>query len=49
MRKSCRVLPGFGLSLGHTVVYLSTLVSIPPSELLLKTFTSGEAFPQNGY
>ncbi|MCP5268343.1 MAG: sulfate ABC transporter permease subunit CysT [Zoogloeaceae bacterium] len=34
--KSHRVLPGFGLSLGYTLVYLSLLVLIPLSALLLK-------------
>jgi sulfate/thiosulfate transport system permease protein len=29
MAKSRRILPGFGLSLGYTVVYLSILVLIP--------------------
>ena len=41
MAKSRRVLPGFGLSLGYTVVYLSILVLIPFSGLLLKTFAGG--------
>ncbi len=41
MAKSRRILPGFGLSLGYTVVYLSILVLIPFSGLLLKTFTGG--------
>ena len=41
MAKSRRVLPGFGLSLGYTVVYLSILVLIPFSGLLLKTFSRG--------
>ena len=33
-----RVLPGFGLSLGFTVFYLSLIVLIPVSTLFLKTF-----------
>jgi len=33
------VLPGFGLSLGFTVFYLSLIVLIPLSGLFLKTFT----------
>ena len=41
MAQSRRVLPGFGLSLGYTLVYLSILVLIPFSGLLLKTFTGG--------
>jgi sulfate transport system permease protein len=41
MAKSRRILPGFGLSLGYTVVYLSILVLIPFSGLLLKTSTGG--------
>ena len=41
MAKSRRILPGFGLSLGYTVVYLSILVLIPFSGLLLKTFAGG--------
>ena len=34
-----RVLPGFNLALGFTVLYLSLIVLIPLSALLLKTFT----------
>ncbi|TFW13219.1 sulfate ABC transporter permease subunit CysT [Massilia arenosa] len=34
-----RVLPGFGLSLGFTVVYLSLIVLIPLSAVFLKTAT----------
>jgi sulfate transport system permease protein len=33
------VLPGFGLSLGVTVLYLSLIVLIPLSALVFKTFT----------
>jgi len=32
------VLPGFGLSLGFTLLYLSLIVLIPLSTVLLKTF-----------
>jgi sulfate/thiosulfate transport system permease protein len=41
MAKPRRTLPGFGFSLGYTLVYLSILVLIPFSGLLLKTFTGG--------
>ena len=34
-----RVLPGFNLTLGYTVLYLSLIVLIPISALFLKTFT----------
>jgi sulfate transport system permease protein len=34
-----KVLPGFGLTLGFTLVYLSLIVLIPLSALFLKTFT----------
>jgi sulfate/thiosulfate transport system permease protein len=34
-----RILPGFGLSLGFTLLYLSLLVLIPLSGLVLKTMT----------
>ncbi len=34
-----RVLPGFKLTLGYTVLYLSLIVLIPISALVLKTFT----------
>jgi sulfate transport system permease protein len=36
-----RVLPGFGLSLGYALVYLSLLVLIPLSAVFLKTTTLG--------
>ena len=36
-----RVLPGFGLSLGYTVVYLSLLVLIPLSAVFLKASSLG--------
>jgi len=38
-RKPRRVLPGFGLSLGVTLVYLSLIVLIPLSAIFLKTAT----------
>src|SRR6478609_3651598 len=34
-----KVLPGFNLTLGYTVLYLSLIVLIPLSALILKTFT----------
>ena len=33
-----RVLPGFGLTLGYTLFYLSIIVLIPLATLLFKTF-----------
>jgi len=45
VRKRRRVLPGFGLSLGYTIVYLSLLVLIPLSAVFLKSSTlSPDAF-----
>lgn len=38
-RASRRVLPGFNLTLGYTVLYLSLIVLIPISALFFKTFT----------
>ena len=38
-RQPRRVLPGFRLTLGYTVLYLSLIVLIPMSALFLKTFT----------
>jgi len=38
-RNSKRVLPGFGLTLGYTLFYLSIIVLIPLTALLFKTFT----------
>ena len=38
-RATKRVLPGFGLTLGYTVLYLSLIVLIPISALFFKTFT----------
>src|SRR3954469_3702132 len=36
---SRRVLPGFNLTLGYTVLYLSLIVLLPLSALVFKTFT----------
>ncbi|TAH10374.1 MAG: sulfate ABC transporter permease subunit CysT [Curvibacter sp.] len=38
-RAAKRVLPGFNITLGFTLLYLSLIVLIPLSALLLKTFT----------
>jgi sulfate/thiosulfate transport system permease protein len=38
---SRRVLPGFGLTLGYTMVYLSLLVLIPLSAVFIRSFGSG--------
>ena len=38
-RATRRVLPGFNLTLGYTLFYLSVIVLIPLSALLFKTFT----------
>ena len=38
-RAAKRVLPGFRLTLGYTILYLSLIVLIPISALFLKTFT----------
>jgi sulfate transport system permease protein len=38
-RRTRRVLPGFGLTLGYTLFYLSIIVLIPLSALVFKTFT----------
>lgn len=38
-KTSFRVLPGFGLSLGFTLFYLTLIVLIPLSAIFLKTFT----------
>ena len=37
--KAARVLPGFGITLGFTLTYLSLIVLIPLSALLFKTFS----------
>ena len=39
VRNPRRVLPGFNLALGYTVLYLSLIVLLPMSALVLKTFT----------
>ncbi len=45
MRRRARVLPGFGLSLGFTLVYLSLIVLVPLSAVIIKTAgMSFEAF-----
>src|SRR5882757_8244870 len=36
-----RVLPGFGLTLGYTMVYLCLLVLIPLSAVFVRSFGSG--------
>lgn len=42
---SRKVLPGFNLTLGYTLLYLSLIVLLPLSALVFKTFTlSGEQF-----
>ena len=38
-RATRRVLPGFNLTLGYTLFYLSLIVLIPLSALVFKTFT----------
>lgn len=38
-RKQRRVLPGFGLSMGYTIVYLSLIILIPLAVLVLKAST----------
>ena len=44
-RPTRRVLPGFRLTLGFTLFYLSLIVLVPLSALVFKTFTlSGDAF-----
>ena len=39
MARTHRVLPGFGLSLGYTLAYLSLIVLIPLSAVFIKTAT----------
>ena len=39
MTRQRRVLPGFGITLGFTLLYLSLIVLIPLSTVLLKTAT----------
>jgi sulfate transport system permease protein len=38
-QKSNNILPGFGLSLGYTLLYLSLIVLIPLSAAFIKTST----------
>ena len=38
-RAPARVLPGFNITLGYTLMYLSLIVLIPLSALVFKTFT----------
>src|ERR1700692_4230730 len=40
-RRPQRVLPGFGLTLGHTMLYLSLLVLIPLSAVFIRSLGSG--------
>jgi sulfate/thiosulfate transport system permease protein len=40
-RRTRRVLPGFGLTLGYTMVYLCLLVLIPLSAVFVRSFDSG--------
>src|SRR5688572_6831457 len=42
-RKPRHILPGFGLTLGFTLVYLSLIVLIPLSAAFLRTFELGWA------
>jgi sulfate transport system permease protein len=41
LSKRRNILPGFGLSMGYTLLYLSLIVLIPLSTIFLKTSTSG--------
>lgn len=41
MGRKRHILPGFKLTLGYTLIYLSLIVLIPVSALLLKTFSGG--------
>ncbi|MBL8447159.1 MAG: sulfate ABC transporter permease subunit CysT, partial [Zoogloeaceae bacterium] len=41
--RSFRVLPGFNLTLGYTLVYLSLIVLVPLSAVFLKTASLGLA------
>ena len=44
-RSASRVIPGFPLSLGYTLLYLGLIVLIPLSAVFLKTFSmTWEAF-----
>jgi sulfate transport system permease protein len=44
-RRQRRILPGFHLTLGFTIFYLSAIVLIPLTALLLKTVTPTEDYP----
>jgi sulfate/thiosulfate transport system permease protein len=41
MAKRRNVLPGFGLTMGYTVLYLSLIVLIPLAALMLRSFSGG--------
>jgi sulfate transport system permease protein len=41
LAKKRNVLPGFGLTMGYTVLYLSLIVLIPLAALVLRSFTEG--------
>jgi sulfate/thiosulfate transport system permease protein len=41
MAKKRNVLPGFGLTMGYTVLYLSLIVLIPLAALVLRSFSDG--------
>src|SRR6201993_3816019 len=41
LRRKPSVIPGFGLTLGYTLLYLSLIVLIPLAGLLLRPFTLG--------
>ena len=43
LRKRHSVLPGFGLTMGFTLVYLALIVLVPLSTLFWKSATSGAA------
>jgi sulfate transport system permease protein len=38
-QKSTRILPGFNITLGFTLTYLSLMVLVPLSALVFKTYT----------
>ncbi|NTV17423.1 MAG: sulfate ABC transporter permease subunit CysT, partial [Chlorobiaceae bacterium] len=40
-RKRRNILPGFGLSMGYTVFYLSTIVIVPLSMIFFNTIPMG--------
>src|SRR5882757_7334272 len=41
--KKRNILPGFGLTMGYTVLYLSLIVLIPLAALVLRSFSGGWA------